>query len=267
MKISIQVFNDGVSNKVLSSSYTSCSTWWRDIIRMENFSFKDPIAAKSRNIIQNDFSTPFWEAKWIEDVILKEVYPDLFLAYSLKGVSIAGMGGWNDGEWRWGDFSLSTTVANNLELLPNFSSLKDQLEEFGGLLEGRDMVGWTFNSEEDFSVASCYALYACFCIPLGPPNRYDEALGLVWKAEVPFKIKTFGWRLLVNRLPTKDLLMYKGISFPLNSLKCILCDLDMENQDHTFFNCKVSKKVWREITNWVGKSDSEKKECFSNFMN
>lgn len=55
-------------------------------------------------------------------------------------------------------------------------------------------------------------VYALSRIPCGPPNKCDMAIEIVWKLEVPFKIKVFGWRLFVNRLSTIDLLMYRGIN-------------------------------------------------------
>lgn len=54
-----------------------------------------------------------------------------------------------------------------------------------------------------------------------------------WKLEVPFKIKVFGWRTFGIRLPTKDLLKTRGISFLLNSLKLFFCNIDFEdNEDY-----------------------------------
>lgn len=37
------------------------------------------------------------------------------------------------------------------------------------------------------------------------------ALGGLWEATVPLKIKTFGWRLFLNKLPSRDQLIHNGI--------------------------------------------------------
>ena len=71
--------------------------------------------------------------------------------------------------------------------------------------------------------------------------------------DVPFKIKAFGWRLFHNRLPMKDLLVARGMSFPLDELKCIFCGLSVETRDHFFFGCLVVKNIWSEISLWVSK--------------
>ncbi|XP_058783891.1 uncharacterized protein LOC131658636 [Vicia villosa] len=128
------------------------------------------------------------------------------------------------------------------------------------------MVSWAFNSFLEFSVASCYAFYAKALIPFGPSNKFDDAFRLLWKSDLPFKIKAFGWRLLLDRLPTKDLLVYRGISIPLDKLKCIFCGYGVENMNHYFFGCRVVNNIWSEIALWVGKVDILEDECLSNFI-
>ncbi|XP_058751967.1 uncharacterized protein LOC131625086 [Vicia villosa] len=93
-----------------------------------------------------------------------------------------------------------------------------------------------------------------------------EAFGLLWKAEVPFKIKAFGWRLFHNRLPMKDLLVLRGMSFPLEELKCTFCGQCVETRDHLFFGCLVVGNIWREIAFWVGKGAFLDEGCLSNFL-
>lgn len=118
---------------------------------------------------------------------------------------------------------------------------------FWGQGEGKDVVEWGFNREDGFSVASFYDLYASLQTPFGPSCRCDEGEGLVWKSEVSFKIKAFGWRILSNKLSTKYLLVYKGISIPFDSLKCSFNGIDSENRDHSFFVSLLIKNIWREI--------------------
>lgn len=134
------------------------------------------------------------------------------------------------------------------------------MEGIQRMSEFKDLVEWNFNSDVEFSVASCYAFYATSHIPFDLPKMFYEAIELVWKSNVPFKIKTFGWRLLFNRLLTKDLLVFRGIPFPLDNLKCIFYGIDLEDCYHSFFNCNVVKLIWREIEFWVGKPDREE-EC------
>ncbi|XP_058726787.1 uncharacterized protein LOC131598185 [Vicia villosa] len=176
------------------------------------------------------------------------------------------MGGWVNGVWQWGDFGISGSIEGNNGFDTNILSLRGCLAEFDGWKEGKDEVVWRGNPEKVFSVASFYAFYENLRIPFGPSNRHEEAFGILWKMEVPFKIKAFGWRLLHNRLPMKDLLERRGMSFPLNELKCTFCEYGVESRNHYFFDCWVVKYIWREIASWVGKEDNVEEECLSSFM-
>lgn len=55
-------------------------------------------------------------------------------------VSVAGMGGWSDGVWKWGDLGISMGVLEGSPLLDSFLELREGLDLFGGLAESKDMV-------------------------------------------------------------------------------------------------------------------------------
>ncbi|XP_058725894.1 uncharacterized protein LOC131597202 [Vicia villosa] len=52
-----------------------------------------------RFIVHNGFNTPFWEARWLCGLVLKEEFTSLFDVSCLKGVSVACMGGWVEDKW------------------------------------------------------------------------------------------------------------------------------------------------------------------------
>ncbi|XP_058733713.1 uncharacterized protein LOC131605365 [Vicia villosa] len=154
-------------------------------------------------------------------------------------------------------------------LLPSFMALRTFLEAFGDLNGEKDTVDWKPVLDKGYSVASFYASYALSRIPYGPLNRHDEALEWIWKMAVPFKMNAFGWRLLVNRLPTKDLLLRRGISLSSSSSShsnCIYCELHKEDRDHMFFGCSVIILVWKEIVLWVDFPGRFEDLCISSFM-
>ncbi|XP_058787437.1 uncharacterized protein LOC131661813 [Vicia villosa] len=176
------------------------------------------------------------------------------------------MGGWSEGIWKWGDLGISGTAFLEPGIALDYSILRNLLESFGGFQEGKDLVEWSLDSEKGFTVSSCYSIYAQKRIPFGPFNRHDEALELIWKVEIPFRIKSFGWRLFVNRLPTKDLLVYRGINLTSTNLKCVFCDLHLEDRDHIFFKCVVINYVWKEIAKWVDFPGWNMEDCIPFFM-
>jgi len=73
----------------------------------------------------------------------------------------------------------------------------------------------------------------------GVENNVFETL---WKTRVTLKAQVLGWRLLLDKLPTKAKLIVKGI--PLQHSLCEFCIECEETTKHLFFSCSISQKVW-----------------------
>lgn len=262
--ICLQAFGPGV--KVKASQ--PCSWWWKDILNIFTSSSTpsssdiamvtsslDPIVKGCKFVIRNGFHTSFWHAAWLDDLSLCELFPNLYAASALKDVSVAAMGGWMEGTWRWGDLGISVSLLVDRVSFAQYDSLKGCLGRFEGWRDGTDSVVWMGNGDRRFSVASCYDMYERARIPFGPSIRYGEVFGILWDSVLPFKIKAFGWRLFHDRLPLKNLLVERGMRLPLANLFCSFCGIDMEDRNHLFFGCWVVKNIWKEVATWVGKGD------------
>jgi hypothetical protein len=81
-----------------------------------------------------------------------------------------------------------------------------------------------------------------------------KAIIKLWKNDVPSKIKVFGWRLLLQRLPTREALHHRGILNNTHDLSCVFCPQHIEDCAHIFYHCSFSKAVWEAVFNWIGKS-------------
>ncbi|KAL8515046.1 hypothetical protein ACS0TY_013940 [Phlomoides rotata] len=57
-------------------------------------------------------------------------------------------------------------------------------------------------------------------------------------------IITHAWRVLWDRLPTKDDLQRRNILSSSDDLKCVLCGDKEEPGRHIFFECEFSYKVF-----------------------
>ncbi|XP_071704072.1 uncharacterized protein [Rutidosis leptorrhynchoides] len=67
---------------------------------------------------------------------------------------------------------------------------------------------------------------------------------------VPNKLEIFIWRVLKRRLPVRIELDKRGID--LDSVRCPICDDDVESLDHLLFFCRVSMDVWDKVYKWWG---------------
>ncbi|XP_058783223.1 uncharacterized protein LOC131657889 [Vicia villosa] len=151
---SMESFCGGMSSNPLSSlsssSHSLASVWWKDMIYLGNDKGEDPVAFNCRFVIGNGFVTPFWEARWVGNVCLKEEFPKLFAASLLKRVAVASMGGWIDGEWKWENFWVVINVDSDPGLVVEDVSLRSLLLGREPLMEGRDKVSWFSSADGIF---------------------------------------------------------------------------------------------------------------------
>ena len=59
----------------------------------------------------------------------------------------------------------------------------------------------------------------------------------------------FCWRLLKNRLPTKDNLLRRNAI--TQEATCPLCGCVQEDVGHLFFNCNLTNGLWWESMSWI----------------
>lgn len=69
---------------------------------------------------------------------------------------------------------------------------------------------------------------------------------------IPTKVGVFGWRFFLNRLPTRDVLIARGILSGAFVSYCPMCFVEDETSDHLFFGCRFAKSLWKGVNDWLG---------------
>jgi len=79
----------------------------------------------------------------------------------------------------------------------------------------------------------------------------DQCLGFhhLWNIKIPPRALVFAWRLLWDRLPTKDNLIRRHVTIE-NDL-CPFCQSKAESASHLFFLCHKVMPLWWEFSSWV----------------
>jgi len=84
----------------------------------------------------------------------------------------------------------------------------------------------------------------------------DDTGALVWHKQVPLKVSILAWRLLRDRLPTKNNLFRRDI-IQSAALMCVVgCGYE-ESASHLFLHCDSFGSIWQHIRNWLGVSGVE----------
>ncbi|MCH90956.1 kinesin-like protein [Trifolium medium] len=88
---------------------------------------------------------------------------------------------------------------------------------------------------------------------------------LVWHKQVPLKVSVVVWRLLRNRLPTKDNLVRRHVITSDSHFSVTGCG-GLENAHHLFLSCPVFAPLWSLIRSWVGISSADPLEVHDHFV-
>ncbi|XP_071738915.1 uncharacterized protein [Rutidosis leptorrhynchoides] len=67
---------------------------------------------------------------------------------------------------------------------------------------------------------------------------------------VPSKVSIFIWRALKRRIPIRTELDKRGID--LDSVRCPLCDDDVETIEHSLLFCRHAMDIWVRVFKWWG---------------
>ncbi|XP_071712659.1 uncharacterized protein [Rutidosis leptorrhynchoides] len=108
---------------------------------------------------------------------------------------------------------------------------------------------WTFDTQNGFTVKKLSQIIDG--VIFGRENNNVESLR---NRLVPKKIEVFIWRARRGRIPVRVELDKRGID--LHSLRCPVCDGDIETVEHILFTCNFAKEVWLKVLKWWGYGSS-----------
>lgn len=174
--------------------------------------------------------TNFWGEHWVEETPLKILFPRFYRLSMKKYGSIRDMGEWEDDEWRWRWQWRREPFGREIDSYNNLTSL---IHKFNPKEDATYGWGWSGNSNGIYKTKHAYE----FMMSLGTKVMETRLVGSefkwLWKKFAPFKASTITWRLMWNRLPTRDNLLKKKV---LTS--------------HLFITCIMVHTVWSEIYKW-----------------
>jgi len=150
--------------------------------------------------------------------------------------------------------------ARQLRIRWKRSQLEEELSEKVQRLTLREEVEdkweWSRNS---YSVKEAYT-----SIVDGVSINFAGELATVWSHLIPLKVSVLMWRMLQNRILTKDNLARRDV---LNGgdISCSFGCGEEENVSHVFFECRIAAELWREILKWTNFSTALHNTVSMNF--
>ncbi|XP_071694663.1 uncharacterized protein [Rutidosis leptorrhynchoides] len=233
------------------SFHSSSSGLWYNIF-LAGITIEDlnvPFKSAFVKIIGDGSTTSFWQEQWAGNFTLSEKFPRLYRLENVKNCSIQDRIVFSESgtsfTWDWVRQPSGRTGSELLEL----STI---LANFSFNLNNRDSWSWTLDNSGIFKVKSLSA-----AIDDGMFTSCGSPFGTLRNRLVPKKLEIFVWRAIKKRIPVRCELDKRGID--LHSVRCPLCDDDIETVEHSLIFCKYAMDLWSRVYKWWGLGN------FSNF--
>ncbi|XP_071741242.1 uncharacterized protein [Rutidosis leptorrhynchoides] len=185
-------------------------------------------------------TTLFWKEHWIGNDKLCKTYPRLYRLELDQNTCVKQRVRANEEglsfTWNWARTPSGRTEAE-------LHSMQELLASFDFKNNKSDNWKWAFESSGLFSVRKLTSL-----IDIHLLGQYVSQPGTVRNNLVPKKVEVFIWRALKKRLPVKIELDKRGID--LHSVRCPLCDDDLETVEHALYTCKEVEEIWIRVFKW-----------------
>lgn len=112
------------------------------------------------------------------------------------------MSDWVNNDYHWSDLGTPNNHLYNLH--PCFLVLKSLLNDKFPIRGVDDKMMWKSNLIEFFNVRDGYELLIADNNAYFQEEGKAEAFLILWRTRVPVKVKMFGWRIFLNKIPFKD---------------------------------------------------------------
>ncbi|XP_071700330.1 uncharacterized protein [Rutidosis leptorrhynchoides] len=195
-------------------------------------------------LIGDGSSTIFWHDPWLTEQPLKTVYKRLYHMKKNSRATVMDRISWSDLQqptflWDWS----RTPTGRTREDLDN---LTNRLSLYVKSDRSDDTWIWKSSNKGSFCTKTVARVINENVNIHTNSSRYVTLRNNF----VPLKVEVFIWRLIRGRLPVRVELDKRGID--LNSVRCPLCDDDVETLDHAFIFCKYAMDVWERVYKWWG---------------
>ncbi|XP_058774290.1 uncharacterized protein LOC131648556 [Vicia villosa] len=156
---------------------------------------------------------------------------------------------WTDGVWCWNVVRVHEVLGRQASV--EMTELNTMLVDVQLTTNGDDDVVWPFDVSKCYTVRSGYQLLLQQQQEGELDSGRRQGLEYIWAAQVPSKLKIFCWRVILDRLPTRNQLIRRGIIANNHEAMCVFCGLYVEEPDHIFNFCSELRVMWDKIMRWL----------------
>jgi len=219
--------DNGLWKQVLESKYgswrnlndpivlKSASRWWTNIHKVCGGTLQGLWFDNSFEWVLGDGKkVKFWEDKWVGEETLKSKFPRLYMISDCKDGAIGEVGHWEDNVWHWDllwrrpRFVWESTMEKQLLLVIDGPRLRKEYFDT-----------WKWKEDEDgiYSVKIAYKT-----LQKTDEEVQNNEFKMLWSTRVTPKAQILGWRIFLDKLPTKDNLLKRGFNYNIVFVICVM---------------------------------------------
>ncbi|XP_058782818.1 uncharacterized protein LOC131657437 [Vicia villosa] len=222
------------------------SLWWRDLVEMYG---------NSRGLLHNGAvkigsgnMARFWNSHWLGRNFLSELFPRLYLESGLKHDTVQDMGFWLGDNWCWKVIKAQEVLRQ--QAIVELTDLHTLLADVALSSNNEDVIVWPFDVSKCYTVRSGYNFLQQDQEGGGLDTGIKQGPELIWASQVPSKLKIFCWRVILDRLLTRNYLVRRRIIANNNEALCVFCEMHCEDPSHIFIFCPKIQNLWASIKKW-----------------
>lgn len=138
----------------------------------------------------------FWKDNWLGSGTLKEKFGRLFNLSTRQHHVIKDLGGWVNGLWCWELHWRRPLLDREVNMVTDLLNFVSNLSLTEGI---SDDWTWTLEDGGLFSVKSAYSILQGDVI-----EPIDKIYSKLWSLKAPSNVLSLAWRVLKNRIQSKE---------------------------------------------------------------
>ncbi|XP_035835670.1 uncharacterized protein LOC118483957 [Helianthus annuus] len=213
---------------------------------MGRLSPNQPIKVQERltPIIGRGDKISFWLDNWAAEVPLRVLFPNLFAIETEKQCKVMDRYTYNQGKavWFWGS---NHTISSN-DLAIEWGECLSLIEKVNIQLKDDNWQWKTDAVAENFTVSKLRS-------ELDHNDTLNETRVIKWLHWIPKKVNCFLWRVVLDRLATKEALQLRNI--PLTSNSCPFCNIAVESFSKNVIYVSTSFLAYHEFYSFLDSGD------------
>ncbi|KAL8544723.1 hypothetical protein ACS0TY_005092 [Phlomoides rotata] len=238
-------------NRGRGSYNGNMSGWWRELCNLYVGDDGRGVRQDLLRIVGEGKSTKFWRDIWVGTEPLSRTYTRLFRISTQQEEHIDRLGKWSETGWEW-DLKWRRGLRISDQIL--LDELMSYISRFTLRRNEEDVWQWRHTSDGLFSTASAYQKLGKTEDSETAEQEQEQKKAYIrlWNNFAPRRYQAIVWKMLHNRLPTKERLQRMGIIPGSDDIKCAMCGEEDETAMHLAINCRIVHNIRSKVHEWMG---------------